>query len=81
MKDRLEFDSIEIAFGGRNTLNIEKMKAIIMLAKTKKGIIITDHLHRHVMEMSDRLYVLANGQTYLIRDHAQLISLGYVNSL
>ena len=81
LKSKASFCLLDEPFTGLTPVYIEKMKAIIILAKIKKGIVITDHLHRHVMEMSDTLYVLANGQTYLIRDLAQLISLGYVNSL
>ena len=62
-------------------LNIERIKEILQSEKKSKGIIITDHMHRHVTEIADRLYVLANGQTYAIKDQTQLITLGYVNML
>lgn len=68
-------------FSGLTPLYIDKIKAILQEAKNKKGIIVTDHMHRHVVEIADSLYVLANGQTYLVKDPDQLITLGYVNAL
>lgn len=49
--------------------------------KYKKGIIITDHLHRHIRDIADTLYILMSGKTYKIDDEGQLIKLGYLNEL
>ena len=47
-------------------VHIEKIKEIILREKKKKGIIMTDHLYRHIMKLSDELYLLRNGTTHRI---------------
>lgn len=81
VKSAAKFCLLDEPFSGLTPVYIEKIKAILQAEKTDKGIIVTDHMHRHVTEISDRLYVLANGQTYAVSDASQLISLGYVNAL
>lgn len=81
LKSRAVFCLLDEPFTGLTPVYVDKIKAVVRQAKANKGIIITHHLHRHVLEMSDRLYLLANGQTYRVKDSGQLISLGYVNAL
>jgi ABC-type multidrug transport system ATPase subunit len=75
------FCILDEPFTGLMPIHIQKMIELISEAKSYKGIIITDHLYRHVMAIADRLYLLANGQTYLIKNAEELIARGYVNSL
>jgi len=51
---------------------VEKLLDLIKEEKRIKGILISDHLYRQVMEVADRMYVLANGQTYLVTDNRHL---------
>ena len=60
-------------------LHIESLSALLLEVKKEKGIIITDHLHRHVTSISDRMYVLANGKTYPVKSHDELVRHGYLN--
>jgi ABC-type lipopolysaccharide export system ATPase subunit len=57
------------------------LKIIFEREKQRKGIIITDHLHRHIRDIADDLYVLTDGKTYKITDEDGLIELGYLNEL
>lgn len=75
------FCILDEPFSGLMPLHVEKLKEIFIKEKTKKGIIITDHLHRHIRDIADELYVLTNGKTYKVIHHEQLIELGYVNEL
>ena len=81
LKSKAMFCLLDEPFSGLTPVYVERIKMILLETKKQKGIIITDHLHRHVVEIADSLYLLANGQTYRIEDPAQLISLGYVNAL
>jgi ABC-type multidrug transport system ATPase subunit len=81
LKSKALFCLLDEPFSGLTPVYIEKIKVLLQKAKGNKGIIITDHLHRHVLELSDNLYLLANGQTYRVKDMEQLVSLGYVNAL
>jgi ABC-type multidrug transport system ATPase subunit len=81
VKSKAVFCLLDEPFSGLTPLFIERIRDILQKAKEQKGIIITDHLHRHVVDVAARLYVLANGQTYAVKNHEQLITLGYVSSL
>jgi ABC-type multidrug transport system ATPase subunit len=80
LKSRPVFCLLDEPFSGLMPLHIDRIKAIMQAEKKHKGIIITDHLYRHVSDVADKLYLLANGQTYPIKDKDQLVSLGYLNA-
>lgn len=53
-------------------LYIEKIKALISVEKHNKAIIITDHMYRHIVDISDNIYLIKNGHTKLIKDVKEL---------
>ena len=75
------FCILDEPFTGLMPVHIETLKNIISKSKDRKGIIISDHMHRHVTELSDRLYLLTNGKTYEVKERECLVELGYLNSL
>lgn len=75
------FCFLDEPFTGLSPVYIEKIKLLIVQRKDEKGIVISDHMHKHVSEISDALYVLANGQTYRIDEPERLVSLGYLSHL
>ena len=75
------FCILDEPFTGLMPVHIEMLKNIIKNSKDTKGIIISDHMHRHVTELSDRLYLLTNGKTYEIKEKERLVELGYLHSL
>jgi ABC-type multidrug transport system ATPase subunit len=75
------FCILDEPFTGLMPVHIETLKSIILESKINKGIIISDHMHRHVTELSDRLYLLTNGRTHSIRQKEQVVDLGYLSSL
>jgi ABC-type multidrug transport system ATPase subunit len=78
---RHPFCFLDEPFSGLMPIHIERLSEIIQESKLKKGILISDHLHRQVRSIAEKLYVLANGKTYLIKSNEQLIELGYLNEL
>ena len=78
LKSRAPFCILDEPFSGLMPVHIEKMKEIIVKEKSGKGIIITDHMYRHVISITDRLYVLTNGMTYPVKDEEDLVNRGYV---
>lgn len=80
LKSPTLFSILDEPFSGLMPIHIEALKEIIISEKMNKGIIITDHLHRHITSISDKLYVLTSGQTYQVNDLEQLIVLGYLRS-
>lgn len=61
-------------------VHIEKIKNLINQEKKTKGILISDHLYEHVLEISEQVYLIKNGKTYLTKNTNDLKSLGYINS-
>lgn len=59
-------------------LHVDSIKNLILREKKNKGIIITDHLYRHIIDICDDLYVINDGKTYLINSIQDLETLGYV---
>ncbi|MBZ0244192.1 MAG: ATP-binding cassette domain-containing protein [Bacteroidales bacterium] len=59
--------------------HVSTIKQLINKEKKNKGIIITDHLYEHIIDVCDEIYVIANGKTYLTKDRNDLIQLGYIN--
>lgn len=78
LKSKAPFCILDEPFSGLMPVHIERMKDIILKTKLKKGIIITDHMYRHVLDITDRLYVLANGKTYPVKGEEELEARGYL---
>ncbi len=78
---RHPFCFLDEPFSGLMPVHIERLSQIIQEVKLTKGILISDHLHRQVRGIADKLYVLVNGKTYLISSEDQLIELGYLTNL
>ena len=58
-------------------LHVDSIKNLILREKKNKGIIITDHLYRHITDICDDLYVINDGKTYLTNSIQDLETLGY----
>ena len=41
-------------------LHVSALKRLILQERASKGILLTDHMHRHVTDLADRLYVMAD---------------------
>jgi ABC-type multidrug transport system ATPase subunit len=77
----VKFVLLDEPFSGVMPVHVETLKQFLTSIKSTKGIILTDHLFRHVTELSDKIYMLVNGQTYPIKSEDDLLKYGYVNSL
>ncbi|MCH4821659.1 ABC transporter ATP-binding protein [Gramella lutea] len=58
-------------------LNIEIIKKELVLEKKNKAIILTDHLYRHLLEITDDLYFIQDGCSKEIKDPEKLKEIGY----
>jgi len=73
-----QFCFLDEPFSGIAPLHIEKIKELINVEKAHKGILVSDHMYKHVLEIADRSYALANGQTYPIKSKDELVKYGYL---
>ena len=79
LKAESQFVMLDEPFSQIMPLHIEKIKSLIRDAKQYKGILITDHRYRDVIDVSDSLYVIDNRTAYLINGKEDLIKHNYIN--
>lgn len=65
-------------FSGISPLMIEILQEIIKQAAKEKGIILTDHLYRPLLAISNRVVLLHNKAVYNIGDESDLIRYNYI---
>jgi len=77
VKSKSQFAMLDEPFTHLNPLQIAKVQTLLLNEKENKGLLITDHMFRYVTTISNNLYVLNNGKTYLTKDISDVESLGY----
>ncbi|HVV73085.1 MAG TPA: ABC transporter ATP-binding protein, partial [Verrucomicrobiae bacterium] len=77
-KAESQFVILDEPFTHLMPLQIERVIELIKEEKARKGLLITDHLYRHIVGLADRLYLLSNGKTHPVRGLAEMEELGYV---
>jgi len=80
LASKTKFCMLDEPFSQIMPLHVNTLKKIINKEKENKGVLITDHLYEHVIDICDDLYVILNGKTYFTQNVDDLITLGYVNS-
>ncbi len=76
-----KFCMLDEPFSQVMPIYIETIKNLIVREKQNKGIIITDHLYKHIVDICDDLYVINNGETYLTKDISDLEKHEYVRNV
>lgn len=75
-KSKTQFAILDEPFSHLSPIKIEEVKQFIVEEKINKGFLITDHMYQHVLDISDDIYVLADGKTHLINDIQEIKYLG-----
>ncbi|MCF8404244.1 MAG: ATP-binding cassette domain-containing protein [Bacteroidales bacterium] len=78
---KTKFCLLDEPFSHVMPVHLDSIKRLIKKESSKKGIIITDHLYEHILEICDNIYVISNGKTHLIKNKNDLVTLGYTTSL
>ncbi len=78
---RARYILLDEPFSHLSPIQAAAFKEIIRLRAKTKGIIVTDHQYRNILEISNRTFLLNNGYTHLINNPADLIEHGYINHL
>ncbi len=73
-----KFCMLDEPFSQVMPVHVSSIKNLILREKENKGIIITDHMYTHVLDICDDLYVITNGQTYLTKSVEDIERLGYI---
>ena len=74
-----KFAMLDEPFTHLSPIQVERVKALLIEEKERKGFLISDHMYRHIIEISDHLYVLVNGKTHLTKETADIERLGYAH--
>lgn len=77
LKSNTRFVMLDEPFTHIMPLHIQKVKEIILHEKQNKGIILTDHMYKHITSIADSLYLLSSGTTHLIHHPSDIERLGY----
>ena len=77
LKSESHFAMLDEPFTHLSPLQIEKAKELLLEEKTNKGLIITDHMYKHILDVCDDLYVLSDGKIHLPKNLEEIETLGY----
>jgi ABC-type lipopolysaccharide export system ATPase subunit len=77
LASKTKFCMLDEPFSQVMPVHIEKIKNLIFREKNNKGIIITDHMYKYIIDICDNLYVINDGKTYLTKSIQDLETLGY----
>ena len=78
LKSKVRFVLLDEPFSHIMPLHIEQLQKLIEVEKQQKGILISDHLYKSIVEISDDLYLLTDGTTFRVTEVAQLYERGYL---
>lgn len=81
LRSRTQFVLLDEPFSQIAPLHVETLQTLIRQEKVAKGILLTDHMYRHVTGIADRLYVMADGQAYPCANDEELVRRGYLRRM
>ncbi|HBK82668.1 MAG TPA: ABC transporter, partial [Flavobacterium sp.] len=76
---KTKFSFLDEPFIGLSPVYIEKVKELIQIASIDKGIVITDHDYQNVLSIANKLYLMKDRKTILLRNEQELVSFGYLS--
>ena len=72
------FVLLDEPFHGISPLHVELIKAMIIKESSQKGIILTDHDYRNVLDIANKYYLLFDGGLKPVKTKQDLVEWGYV---
>ena len=81
LRSRTQFVLLDEPFSHIAPLHVETLQTLIRQEKMAKGILLTDHMYRHVTGIADRLYVMTDGQAYPCENDEELVRRGYLRRM
>lgn len=74
----IKFLLLDEPFNGISPLHVDFIKKMIIEKSPKKGIILTDHDYRNVLDVANKYYLLFDGGLRSVKSIQDLIDWGYV---
>ena len=78
IKSPADFCILDEPFSNIAPVYVEKMQKLILEEKAHKGIIVSDHLYKAIIQVSDDLFLLRDGYTFPIKSRDDLVGHGYI---
>jgi lipopolysaccharide export system ATP-binding protein len=78
---RADFILLDEPFTHISPIQADEFKPVIRACAKRKGIIVTDHQYRNILEVSDKVILLKDGHTKHITDNDELITYGYISGI
>jgi ABC-type lipopolysaccharide export system ATPase subunit len=72
------FAMLDEPFTHLNPIQIDNVKEFLQEEKASKGLLITDHMYNHLLDISNTVYVLKDGRTHPAKSLTDMDNLGYV---
>jgi lipopolysaccharide export system ATP-binding protein len=79
--NKADFILLDEPFTHISPVQIEELKPLIRACAKRKGIIITDHQYKNVLDVSDRIILLTNGCTKPINNVDDLVTYHYLSNI
>ena len=79
LSTRSKFVLLDEPFSGISPLQVQHIKALIVAASATKGIILTDHDYRNVLDVANRYCLIFDGGIKPITDKSELVKWGYIS--
>ncbi|MTB53446.1 ATP-binding cassette domain-containing protein [Lewinella sp. W8] len=80
LTSKTKFCILDEPFSQLMPIHVEELKKVIRRERTNKGIILSDHMYRDIVDLSDELYLIQGGKVHLIKGEDDLERLGYLRS-
>jgi len=79
--NKADFILLDEPFTHITPVQADDFKIAIRKCAQTKGIIVTDHQYRNILDVSDKIILIHNGTTRHITNHEELVTYNYINSL
>ncbi|ATP55997.1 ABC transporter ATP-binding protein [Pedobacter ginsengisoli] len=80
LKAKSKFAMLDEPFSHLSPIMIQAITELMNEEKHRKGLLVTDHMFRNIIDISDDLYVLTGGKTHLTKAVEELEFLGYAKT-
>lgn len=77
LTSQTKFCMLDEPFSQVMPIHAEVIKRLILREKANKGVIITDHMYKYIIDICDDLYIINDGKTYLTKSIEDIETLGY----
>lgn len=76
-----KFVLLDEPYNGLSPLMVDQVNEMILKNSAEKGIIITDHNYKNVINISSKIILIKDGKTHYVKHNAELVEKGYLVDL